>query len=175
MLQPFPQAGTENPAAENDIEWLMEIIQGVRRVRSELNLPPGKLLDIWLQSGTWDDRSRHTRFDETLSHLARIQSSLWVDENADTSQCAVALVGDLKILIPLKGLVDVEEELARLHKQLAREDADLKKSNGKLCNKRFVDNAPAAVVEQERQRLASHRANVENLQLQIQQLESMRS
>jgi valyl-tRNA synthetase len=175
MLQPFPQAGLEDPAAEHDIDWLMGIIQGVRRVRSELNLPPGKLLDIWLQSGIGDDRSRHTRFDETLSHLARIQSSLWVDENADTSQCAVALVGDLKILIPLKGLVDVEEELARLHKQLAREDVDLKKSESKLGNKRFVDNAPAAVVEQERQRLVSHQANVENLQLQIQQLESMRS
>jgi valyl-tRNA synthetase len=99
---------------------------------------------------------------------------LWVEEDADSSQCAVALVGELKLLIPLKGLVDVEQELTRLNKQLAREDLDLKKSEGKLGNKRFVDNAPAAVVEQERQRLSSHRANVDNLRLQIHQLESMR-
>jgi len=173
MMQPFPEYGNIDPAAESGVEWLKEVIQGVRRVRSELNLPPGKLLDIWLQSGTDEDRSRFTRFDEALSHLGRIQSSLWVEEDADSSQCAVALVGELKLLIPLQGLVDVEEELTRLNKQLAREDLDLKKSEGKLGNKRFVDNAPAAVVEQERQRLSSHRANVDNLRLQIRQLESL--
>jgi len=175
MLQPFPEAGREAPVAEHDIEWLKGVVQGVRRVRSELNLPPGKLLDIWLQSGNEKDRSRHTHFDEVLAQLGRIQSAQWIDEAADTSECAVALVGDLKVLIPLKGLVDVEEELARLNRQLAREESDLNKSEGKLGNSRFVENAPAAVVEQERQRLASHRANVENLHLQIRQLESMHS
>jgi len=174
MMQPFPEPEDLDPGAESDVEWLKEVIQGVRRVRSELNLPPGKLLDIWLQAGTQEDRSRFTRFDEVLSHLGRIQSSKWVGEDADSAECAVALVGDLKILIPLKGLVDVEEELARLNKQLMREDAELKKSEGKLDNKRFVENAPAAVVEQERQRLDTHRANVENLQSQIRQMESMR-
>jgi valyl-tRNA synthetase len=175
MVQPFPQAGSEHREAENDIEWLKEIVQGVRRVRSELNLPPGKQLDIWLQSGTEEDRSRHHRFEQVLSQLGRIQSSLWVEEDADTSQCAVALAGDLKLMIPLKGLVDVEEELTRLNKQLAREDADLRKSEAKLGNRRFVDNAPAAVVEQERERLVNHQANVTNLQQQIDQLKSMQS
>jgi valyl-tRNA synthetase len=84
-------------------------------------------------------------------------------------------VGDLKILIPLKGLVDVEEELARLNKQLAREEANLKKSDAKLSNRRFVDNAPEAVVGQERQRLGTHKANVDNLRSQIRQMESMRA
>jgi valyl-tRNA synthetase len=78
-------------------------------------------------------------------------------------------------MIPLKGLVDVEEELTRLNKQLAREDADLRKSEAKLGNRRFVDNAPAAVVEQERERLVNHQANVTNLQQQIDQLKSMQS
>ena len=107
--------------------------------------------------------------------MGRIESSQWVDAEADSSQCAVALVGDLKKLIPLKGLVDVEEELTRLQKQLARELADLKKSEGKLGNKRFVENAPEAVVEQERQRLEAHKANTDNLLKQVHQLESMRS
>ena len=88
--------------------------------------------------------------------------------------CSDKHLGDLKILIPLKGLVDVEEELTRLGKQLAREGSDLKKCEGKLNNKRFVDNAPAEVVEQERQRLSTHQVNLKNLQSQIKQLESMR-
>jgi valyl-tRNA synthetase len=175
MVQPFPQAGSENHEAESDIEWLKEIVQGVRRIRSELNLPPGKLLDIWLQSGSAEDRSRHQRFETVVAQLARIQSAAWVDEGADTSQCAVALAGDLKLLIPLKGLVDVDEELTRLNKQLAREQADLGKSEAKLGNSRFVDNAPAAVVEQERERLVTHQANVENLQQQIERLKSLQT
>jgi valyl-tRNA synthetase len=175
MMQPFPTAGSTNPEAEDDINWLKEVIQGIRRIRSELNLPPGKPLDVKFQAGADTDRSRHARFNEVLSHLGRVQSAEWITVDADTSQCAVALVGKLKVLIPLKGLVDVEDELARLNKQLAREESDLKKSQGKLGNNRFVDNAPAAVVEQEKQRLISHQARVENLQIQVQKLESMRS
>jgi valyl-tRNA synthetase len=97
-----------------------------------------------------------------------------VGDDLDTAQCAVALVGELKILIPLKGLVDVDEELARLNRQLQKEKAELKKSEGKLGNPRFVDNAPEAVVAQERERLATHRANVGNLERQVEQMEALR-
>ena len=146
----------------------------MRRIRSELNLPPGKLLDACFQGGGETDRGRQAQFEDALSSLARIQSVQWVDESYDTAQCAVSLVGDLKVLIPLKGLVDVDEELARLNKQLAREQGELKKSEGKLGNSRFVEIAPQAVVEQERERLVTHGANVENLLAQIEQMEALR-
>ena len=150
------------------------VVQGVRRVRSELNLPPGKPLDVLFQGGNDTDRECEKRFAEVVSQLARIGSAEWVDEKADTAQCAVALVGDLKILLPLKGLVNVEEELTRLSRQLEREQGDLRKSEGKLGNRRFVENAPEQVVQQERERLAAHSANVENLHAQIRQLEALR-
>jgi valyl-tRNA synthetase len=174
MLQPFPSAGAFDDGAEQDVEWVKGVVQGVRRIRSELNLPPGRLLDAWLQGGGASDREREERFSDALAQLARLESAQWVGAEAPTAQCAVALVGDLKILIPLKGLVDVEEELARLNKQLERETADLRKSEAKLGNRRFVDNAPAAVVEQERLRLAAHRANVENFRDQVRRMESLR-
>jgi valyl-tRNA synthetase len=173
MLQPFPSAGNTDPQAEDDINWLKEVIQGIRRIRSELDLPPGKPLDVKFQAGSDTDRSRHTRFSEVLSHLGRIRTTEWITADADSSQCAVALVGELKVLLPLAGLVDVNEELLRISKLLAREQSDLQKSQDKLGNSRFVDNAPAAVVEQEKQRLLSHQAKVENLQIQVQQLESL--
>jgi valyl-tRNA synthetase len=174
MLQPFPTAGAVDDEAEQDVDWVKGVVQGVRRIRSELNLPPGRLLDVWFQGGGASDREREQRFSDALAPLARLESAQWVDEEAATAQCAVALVGDLKILIPLKGLVDVEEELVRLNKQLERETADLRKSEAKLGNRRFVDNAPAAVVEQERLRLATHRANVENFRDQVRRMESLR-
>ena len=174
MLRPFPVAGEIDVEAEQDVDWIKEVIQGVRRIRSELNLPPAQMLDALLQGGSPADRERQERYAGALAQLARIQSARWVDDDADTGQCAVALVGELKVLIPLKGLVDVDEELARLNKQLERESADLRKSEGKLGNARFVANAPEAVVAQERERLAAHGANVERLRAQVRQLESLR-
>jgi valyl-tRNA synthetase len=174
MLQPFPVPGLFDEVAEQDVDWIKNVVQGIRRIRSELNLSPAKALDVLFQGGHAADHSRQQRFSSVLSQLARIQSMSWADEKTDTAQCAVALVGDLKILIPLKGLVDVEEELARLMKQLERENIDLKKAEGKLGNRRFVENAPAAVVEQEQERLLAHKANVDNLHKQIRQLELLR-
>jgi len=83
-------------------------------------------------------------------------------------------VADLKVLVSLKGLVDLEDELARLGKLLDRELADLKRSEGKLGNSRFVDNAPPAVVEQEHQRLATHKTKVAGFEAQIKKLEKLR-
>jgi valyl-tRNA synthetase len=132
------------------------------------------MLDALFQGGDQSDRDRQQIYAGALAQLARIRSAKWVDEDAETAQCAVALVGELKVLIPLKGLVDVDEELARLQRQLAKETAELRKSEGKLGNSRFVDGAPEAVVEQERERLAAHRATVEQLHVQVRRLESLR-
>jgi valyl-tRNA synthetase len=174
MLQPFPRAGEIDTDAENGVAWLQAVIQGVRRIRSELNLPPAKRLDVVFQGGSDADRARQKQFQDALTSLARIQSAQWVGEDFETAQCGVSVVGDLKVLIPLMGLVDVDEELRRLNRQLQKETAELKKSEGKLGNSRFVDNAPEAVVEQERRRLNTHRANVENLNAQIAQMEALR-
>ncbi len=77
------------------------------------------------------------------------------------------------MLIPLAGLVDVEAELERVGKQLEREEDLLRQSGAKMDNKRFVENAPAAVVEQERERLAAHEANVARFRDQIERLKRL--
>ena len=174
MLQPFPRSAAPDPAIEQEVEWLKQIIQGVRRIRSELNVSPSRALDVWFQSGTDDERRRLQAFNAIFTQLARVRSSTWVEETADTAQCAVALVGDLKILVPLKGLVDVEAELARLSKQLHSEQSLLAKADAKLNNRRFLENAPADVVAQERERQAAHQANAEKLRAQYAQLESLK-
>jgi valyl-tRNA synthetase len=174
MLAPFPSGGPVDNSAEQDVDWLKSVIQGVRRIRSELNVAPSVTLDLWLQEGDDSDRRRLERFGDVLSQLARTRPAIWLEADEDSAQCAVALVGDLRILIPLKGLVNVEQELGRLSKLLQREQADLARSKGKLGNERFVNNAPEAVVAQERERLAGHTAAIENLERQISQLQSLR-
>jgi len=173
MLQPFPEAGEIDQQAEDDINWLKSVLQGVRNIRAELNVAPGKSLEVAFQAGTANDRTLQEQFVTLLQGVGRIGAMQWVEDDADSSEYSVALVGQLKILVSLKGLVDLQDELARLNKLLDREMADLKRSEGKLGNSRFVDNAPPAVVEQEHQRLAKHQTKVAGFKEQIEKLEKL--
>ncbi|MDX1380208.1 MAG: class I tRNA ligase family protein, partial [Xanthomonadales bacterium] len=174
MTQPFPEPGEIDKSAEAEITWLQQVLQGVRRTRSELDLPPGKPLPLQLQGGDHSDRDRQHRFDNWLTSLGRLASIEWLGDDADTAKCAIHLVGDLKVLIPLEGLVDVDAELERIARQLERERADLDRSRAKLANERFVDNAPADVVAQERERLDRHTASVEQLEAHRERIARLR-
>ncbi len=174
MLQAFPQPGDIDSEAEAEVGWLQKILQGIRNIRAELNVPPGKMLNVAFQAGNDSDRQREQQFSTLLQGLGKIEPVEWLDIDADTSQYSVALVGDLKVLVSLKGLVNVGDEIARLEKLLNRELGDLERSEGKLGNSRFVDKAPAEVVEQERERLIIHRTKVAGFEEQIRKLEKQR-
>ncbi|WP_159016559.1 valine--tRNA ligase [Cognatiluteimonas profundi] len=156
MLRPYPQAGdlTAAPSdAAADIEWLKAMVTALRRVRSELNVPPAKLVPLLLADGGAGDRARVGRFAASLRFLNKLDSIDFIGDANDAPAAASAVVGELKLLVPLEGLVDLGAERARLDKELKRVDAELAKSRNKLASDTFVQNAPAAVVEQERQRL----------------------
>ncbi|KER85512.1 valine--tRNA ligase [Xanthomonas arboricola] len=156
-LQAFPQAGDIDTAsyasAEADVEWLKSMVSALRRVRSELNVPPSKQVRLLLQAGTADDRARIGRFASQLSFLLKLEAIDWLDAGQDTPPSATAIVGELTLLVPLEGLVDMDAERTRLDKEIKRVEGEIGKCNGKLGNATFVQNAPAVVVEQERARL----------------------
>ena len=173
MKQPYPEAGQRDTEAESAIGWLKAVLLGIRRIRSDLDLAPSLELTVNFQGGGDADRASFERFEPVLGSLARARSFHWLNDEDDSSQCAVALVGDLKVLIPLEGLVDVEAELARINRQLAREQKLLKQSQAKMGNRRFIDNAPESVVAREKERLETHEANVQRLREQMVQLEQL--
>lgn len=156
-LQSFPQPGDVDTGsyatAEADVEWLKSMVSALRRVRSELNVPPSKQVRLLLQAGTADDRPRVARFASQLSFLLKLESIDWLDAGQDTPPSAAAIVGELTLLVPLEGLVDMDAERTRLDKEIRRVEGEIGKCNGKLGSATFVQNAPAAVVEQERARL----------------------
>jgi valyl-tRNA synthetase len=170
MATRWPEAGEIDEAAEADAEWLKTVISAIRSARTELGLAPGKPMPLMVQLGKDDDHERLERFATLIQRLARIESIERVADDRDSGDCAVALAGKLRLLIPLAGLVDIGEELARLNKQLEREQKGLTQAEKKLANERFVDNAPAEVVDKERQRLSEHQAKVTELSAQIDKL-----
>jgi len=173
VIQSWPKAAEGDDEAEAVVAWIKAVLQGVRRIRSELNLPPSKALPVQLQGGTTLDRERLPATESLLKSLGRIDSFSWVDDSADASKCAVAMVDELRLLIALEGLVDVSEETRRLRKLLEKEEKALARSQGKMNNSRFVDKAPADVVAQERERLAEHEATVSALKTQLERLASL--
>ncbi|WAW87826.1 valine--tRNA ligase [Xanthomonas citri pv. malvacearum] len=156
-LQSFPQPGDVDTgsyaSAEADVEWLKSMVSALRRVRSELNVPPSKQVRLLLQAGTADDRPRVARFASQLSFLLKLESIDWLDAGQDTPPPTAAIVGELTLLVPLEGLVDMDAERTRLDKEIRRVEGEIGKCNGKLGSATFVQNAPVAVVEQERARL----------------------
>jgi valyl-tRNA synthetase len=138
--------------SETDIEWLKNVVTQLRRIRSEMNIAPSKAVPLLLQAGNVDDKERIARFESALKFLCKCESIAWSSGDAPAS--ASAVVGELKLLIPVEGLIDLDAERARLDKEIKRIDIEISKCNGKLSSETFVNNAPAAVVEQERSRLA---------------------
>lgn len=167
-LQPYPRAGDLDvrayAGAEADIEWLKAMVSALRRVRSELNVPPSRLVPLLLQGGHADDRARVERFASQLKFLLRLDAIQWLDAAHDAPPAAAAIVGELRLLVPLEGLVDLDAERARLDKEIARVGAEQDKSAAKL--EKFTDKVPAAVVEQERQRLADWTTQLDGLRAQ---------
>jgi valyl-tRNA synthetase len=166
-LRPYPQAlefGIADATAEADIEWLKAMVSALRRIRSELGVSPAKQVTLLLQGGNANDAARVERFASQLKFLNRIER---IDTVAgEPPPAATGIVGDLKLFVPLAGLVDLEAERTRLDKELKRVEGELAKSKGKLASETFVQNAPAAVVEQERQRLIDWSAQREALATQ---------
>lgn len=158
MLRPYPQAsdatGQDHAAAEADVEWLKAMVTALRKIRSELNVAPSKTIPLLLAGCTDDDRKRIARFDSQLRFLTRLDAIDILDDAAAAPAAATALVGELKLLVPLEGLVDLGAERTRLDKEIKRVDGEIGKCHNKLASETFVANAPPAVVEQERKRLA---------------------
>ncbi len=175
MLQPYPELNVTqvNHKATIEIEWLMKFVLGVRRIRGEMNIAPGKPLPVLLQNGTATDKTYVSNNLVYLQKLARLESVTWLAADEAAPESAIALVGEMQILIPMAGLIDKTAELARLDKEIQRIKNDLPRVEGKLNNPAFVDKAPAEVIEKEKAKLAEMRSMLSNLEQQQEKIKAL--
>ena len=175
MLQPYPvadEALVDNNAIA-EINWVMSFILGVRRIRGEMNIAPGKPLPVLLQNGSVTDQDYLSNSSAYLKRLGRLESITWLNSEDTTPESAIALVGELKILIPMAGLIDKEAELARLDKEIQKIKNDLPRIEGKLSNPTFIDKAPPEVIDKEKAKLADLLSNLNNLEQQQTKIQSL--
>ncbi len=159
----YPRAAdfSVDAAAEAETEWLKAVVSQIRRIRSEMNIAPGRSIPLLFANGSASDRARAQKFATQIAFLARTESQRWLAAGETEPASAAAIVGDLKLLIPLVGLIDIGAEKTRLAKEIQRLQGEIAKSNAKLAN--FGANTPAAVVEQEKQRIAERTAELKGL------------
>lgn len=168
MLQPYPQAdgGKQDDAAIADAEWLKAMIVAVRNIRGEMNVPPGKALDVALKNASAEDQRRLNDNRAFLTKLAKLDSVSVLAKGETPPPSVTQLVGDMEVLVPMAGLVNKDAELARLDKEIQKLDKDIQRLSGKLSNPGFTDKAPAAVVEKERDKLNQQQSALSKLQQQ---------
>lgn len=175
MLQTYPESDGSNinQAVIDELEWVKQFIMGVRQIRSEMNIKPSELLPVLLENGSDIDQKRLDNNRTFITSLAKLDSITWLNAGDEAPESATSLVGKMKLLIPLAGLIDKDAELARLQKHMDKTTQDAARISGKLNNPNFVDKAPAAVVEKEKEKLSAIEEALSNLKQQFEKINNM--
>jgi len=156
MVQPFPvyNEASVDAKAMDDLEWVKQFILAIRNIRGEMDISPSKPLSVLLANASSDDVRRIEENKSFLASLAKIEEFTMLENKDDAPACATSYVGNLEIMIPMAGLIDVEAELSRINKQLEKAEKGLAQVQNKLANEKFVNNAPEAVLAKENAKLA---------------------
>ncbi|WP_233962114.1 valine--tRNA ligase [Pectobacterium versatile] len=155
MLQPFPEfdAAQEDTLALNDLEWIKQAIIAVRNIRAEMNIAPGKPLEVLLRDVTAEAQRRVEENRSFIQTLARLESITLLPAGEKGPVSVTKLIEGVELLIPMAGLIDKAAELDRLTKEVAKIEAEIERIESKLSNEGFVARAPEAVVAKEREKL----------------------
>ncbi|MFK7858894.1 MAG: valine--tRNA ligase [Granulosicoccus sp.] len=174
-LQPYPVSDASNvdETAVAEIEWVKQVVMGVRRIRSEMNINPGKKLPLLFSQASASDLQKLEAHRSLLTSLAKLDTIDVIKDNQSEPESAVALVDQLKLLIPMAGLIDKQAELARLSKQVDKLTKEVGRLQGKLSNKGFTDKAPPAVVATEQQKLNDARSALNEMKAQVEKITAM--
>ena len=164
LEEEYPAANPEqvDVDVEEDMAHLMEVIRAVRNIRSELNVPPAKRVEVRLK-GQPKDLSFLRDHEEIILRLARAGKVVHRDPDYIPVEDATAVVNDIEVCVPLAGLIDFRKEASRLRKEIDKASAEFSVVSAKLGNEKFVANAPADIVEAHRIRKGDLEQKVDSL------------
>ncbi|MBK5937577.1 valine--tRNA ligase [Halorhodospira halophila] len=175
MRQPYPAplAERRDETAEAEIDWVQRVILGVRRIRGEMDISPSRPVPVLLRHAGDQDRARLAEHEGFVTTLARLESIRILEADEQPPESALALAGEMEVLVPMAGLVDKDAELARLAKERARLEGEIERAEKKLGNESFVAKAPAEVVDKERAKLTEAQQALEKVAEQERRVEAL--
>lgn len=175
MLASFPVANAQriNDQAESDMSWLQSLIGAVRNIRGEMKLGNAVRLPVLLQGVTDDQKASLLRIESQFKALAKVESLTIVGSDEEVPLSSQALIGSLKVLVPMKGLIDPTAELNRLNKVREKLQAQADAISKKLSNEGFVAKAPASVVSAEREKLSELEGQIGKVKESVEQIKAL--
>ena len=149
MKSSFPSSDdwTADEAGAEKSEWLKNFVSSVRQIRSEMNIPPKQSISIIIQDASSSDHEKLETLGSFIRNLGSIESITHKESSDELTKSAIALMGEMKVFIPLADLVDIEEEKSRLEKKLSKLNKELESIENRLSNDAFVEKAPIEVVD----------------------------
>jgi valyl-tRNA synthetase len=170
VLLVLDTADFSDPAAEAEIGWVVDLVTAIRSVRAEMNIPPATLMPLIMVRCRQEARARVERWSDVIKRLARLGEISF--DNLAPAGAIQLLVRDEVAALPLKGVIDLSAEKARLNKEVSKAEADIKRVDAKLSNEKFVANAPEEIVEEEKEKREAALARKEKNEAALRWLEN---
>jgi len=175
MLQPYPipdESKIDNKALA-DIEWIKGVIVGIRNIRGEMDISPGRKLPVYFSNGGIEDKNKFNEYQNFLLSLAKLDNITWLEETEKAPVSATQLVGNMEVHVPMAGLIDKDAEIARLTKEIEKLNKEVLRIEGKLNNPNFTGKAPEAVVAKEKEKMDAAASAKTALEEKLKTLESL--
>lgn len=158
VLAPWPteQAAHEAPDAVREMELLMETIRAVRNIRAEVNVPMSKKIELLIKPGSAETLAILQANETYVQRFCNTSKLVIGLEQAAPDKAMTAVVSGAELMLPLAGLIDIDQEIARLEKELQTLNGEVERIEKKLANEGFVAKAPARVIDEEKAKLADY-------------------
>ena len=174
MISEYP-VGYENTSERDyqSVEWLKDIVSGIRNIRGELLIKPSIKISSIFKGGDELDKENLNQISSYLEKLCGLNDIIWAEESSQDIPSSMFTRDNLKVMIPLEGLIDAKEEMQRLDKKISKLIQEKEMLGSKLSNKSFVENAPKDLVESQKDRFSVLSKELENLDFQMDEIKKM--
>ncbi len=174
MISEYP-LGSENTSERDyqSVEWLKDIVSGIRNIRGELLIKPSIKISSIFKGGDQLDKENLNEIGSYIEKLCGLKEIIWAEESSQDIPSSMFTRDNLKVMIPLEGLIDAKEEMQRLNKKISKLIQEKEMLGSKLSNQKFVENAPKDLVEAQKDRFSVLSKELENLDLQIKEIKKM--
>jgi len=159
---PFDGGDAQADMAKEDMDWVVNLVSAVRSVRSEMNVPPAVRMPLLLKGAGAKEAARLERHRPLIVSLARLESVTLTEADAPKGSAQVVVEG-LTAILPLAGIIDLDQEKERLTKDAGKLAVEIDKLEKKLGNPGFLAKAPEEVVEEQQARLAEAQAALDKI------------
>ncbi|MGZ9096671.1 MAG: valine--tRNA ligase [Micavibrio sp.] len=160
----------KDPEAAAEMDWMIRLITEIRSVRADMNVPAAAKINLLVKGANAVTQARLTTYDEIIRRMARLET---IGLTGEAPKGAIhAVVDEATIILPIADIIDLDKERSRLRKEIEKLNAELAKIHTKMADKKFVDNAPEEIIEEQRTRQSNFQSTLNKLSQALKQLEA---